>query len=467
MTAPLICIVDDDRLLRASVADLLKAEGFRTAEFSTARAFLASEEKLSCKCVLADIQMPGMTGIDLKRALAAEGLMIPVIVITALTEDHWRDRATESGAEFLRKPFEAAALFGLVNQSIASRRGRHKAVRASSQRLEKGVTMELHQIRYFLALAQSLNFTRAAEQCNVTQPALTKAIQKLELELGGALIHRERQLTQLTDLGKLVLPMLERADTAAQSVRASAQEFRRREIAPLKIALASCVSASILEAPLMEIARFMPGLQVELVEAEPSEVDGLLLNGEVSAALLGDDAGAAPSRIDHWKLFEERLLLLTQKNSRFAEDGIVPLTLLPDASWLERTHCEGTSRLWNILFPQGGQPNIVHRGRHLGHLQHMVSAGLGVMLWPEHAPHLDSVVALPIEGDQLRRNIELRVVQGRQYAPALDALVKIARVHHWTGAFPEPFHASKTETTGQQRRVAKVDARATNERIST
>src|ERR1700748_1212785 len=105
--------------------------------------------------------------------------------------------------------------------------------------------MELHQIRYFLALAQSLNFTRAAEQCNVTQPALTKAIQKLELELGGALIHRERQLTQLTDLGKLGLPMLERADTAAQSVRASAQEFRRREIAPLKIALASCVSASI------------------------------------------------------------------------------------------------------------------------------------------------------------------------------------------------------------------------------
>ena len=63
--------------------------------------------------------------------------------------------------------------------------------------------MELHQIRYFVAVSRLLNFTRAAEQCNVTQPALTKAIQKLELELGGELIHRERQLTQLTDLGKL------------------------------------------------------------------------------------------------------------------------------------------------------------------------------------------------------------------------------------------------------------------------
>jgi hypothetical protein len=56
--------------------------------------------------------------------------------------------------------------------------------------------MELQQVRYFLAVASTLNFTRAAEQCNVTQPALTKGVQKLEQELGGELIYRERQLTQ-------------------------------------------------------------------------------------------------------------------------------------------------------------------------------------------------------------------------------------------------------------------------------
>ena len=77
--------------------------------------------------------------------------------------------------------------------------------------------MELHQVRYFLAVATTLNFTRAAEQCNVTQPALTKGVQKLEQELGGQLIHRERQLTQLTDLGKEVLPMLERTLASAAS----------------------------------------------------------------------------------------------------------------------------------------------------------------------------------------------------------------------------------------------------------
>src|ERR1700748_1408054 len=179
--------------------------------------------------------------------------------------------------------------------------------------------MELHQIRYFLALARSLNFTRAAEQCNVTQPALTKAVQKLEMELGGVLIHRERQLTQLTDLGKLVLPSLERAYAAAESVRTSADEFQRQEIAPLKIALAACISAAIIEGPLTEIARFMPGLQVELIEAEPGEVSELLLAGEVNAGICGDDVGELPVRIDHWNLFQERFQVLVPRDSRYAE----------------------------------------------------------------------------------------------------------------------------------------------------
>jgi FixJ family two-component response regulator len=120
MISPLVCIVDDDGALRDSVADLMRSSGFRTAQFPTAIAFLTSEEKLSCQCVLADLQMPGMSGLELKRAMIAEGITTPVIVITALTGDHWRECAAESGAEFLRKPFDADALFGLVNQSIAA-----------------------------------------------------------------------------------------------------------------------------------------------------------------------------------------------------------------------------------------------------------------------------------------------------------------------------------------------------------
>lgn len=308
--------------------------------------------------------------------------------------------------------------------------------------------MELPQIRYFLALARCLNFTRAAEMCNVTQPALTKAVQKLELELGGVLIHRERQLTQLTDLGKLVLPMLERAYVAAESVHTLAVEFQRKEIAPLKIALASCVSAAIMEAPLSEIARFMPGLQVELIEEEPAAISELLMDGSVNAAISGHELGELPVRIDHWSLFTERFLVLMPRESAMAEFSSLPTDVLAKATWIEHVGCEGPDPPWQGLFPPGIEPRIGHRGRRLAHLQYMVAAGLGLMLWPEHAPHLPSLVTRPIANDPLRRNIDLLAVAGRRYPPALEAFVKIARVHDWRGCFPAaqaPIATTKVE----------------------
>src|SRR5271169_2444725 len=75
--------------------------------------------------------------------------------------------------------------------------------------------MEMHQVRYFLAVAQHLNFSRAAEECNVTQPSLSRAIQQLEGEFGGQLFHREHKFTHLTDLGHMVRPHLETIYNAA------------------------------------------------------------------------------------------------------------------------------------------------------------------------------------------------------------------------------------------------------------
>jgi DNA-binding transcriptional LysR family regulator len=249
------------------------------------------------------------------------------------------------------------------------------------------------------------------------------------------LIHRERQLTQLTDLGKLVLPMLERAYAAAESVRVSAEQFQRKTIAPLRIALGACVSASIIEAPLAEIARFMPGLQVELVEAGSDDVVEMLLNGDVNAAIAGDEHGERPARIDHWPLFAERFVVLMPQGSRHAELEVMPVDVLAKAPWIALTGGEGDNEPWRELFPPGIEPTIAHRGRQLGRLQYLVSAGLGLLLWPEHAPYLPSLVTRPIAGGPLHRNIELLVVSGRRYSPALEALVKIARIHDWRSGF--------------------------------
>jgi DNA-binding transcriptional LysR family regulator len=291
--------------------------------------------------------------------------------------------------------------------------------------------MELHQVRYFLSVSRSLNFTRAAEQCNVTQPALTKAIQKLEQELGGELIHRERQLTQLTDLGKLVLPMLQNMIAAADAARLHAREFQRREIAPLKIGLTPCVSARLIVRPLFEIARLMPGLQVEIVEESTDRLADMLLEGDIAAALVGE-TGPIPDRIDRWRLFDERFLVLIAPESPLAAHSEITLDAAAETVWLQRIGCEATKHLSEGI--RQGELKVSHRGHRESHLQHMVAAGLGAMLIAEHSPRLPSLIARRIAGDPIRREVHLLAVAGRRYSPALDAFVKIARVYDWNSA---------------------------------
>src|SRR6201988_4343867 len=102
-------------------------------------------------------------------------------------------------------------------------------------RIDKGTAMEMHQIRYFLAVAEDLNFTRAAERCNVAQPSLTRAIKLLEEELGGLLFHRERTRTHLSELGRMVLPFLTDAYNQAQAVKQQAREFIKLKRTVLKL----------------------------------------------------------------------------------------------------------------------------------------------------------------------------------------------------------------------------------------
>ena len=85
--------------------------------------------------------------------------------------------------------------------------------------------MEMHQVRYFLALCDELHFTRAARRCGVKQPSLTRAIKMLEKELGGALFERERGNIRLSELGRAIAPFLENMNWCEQSAKYKAADF--------------------------------------------------------------------------------------------------------------------------------------------------------------------------------------------------------------------------------------------------
>jgi len=294
--------------------------------------------------------------------------------------------------------------------------------------------MELHQVRYFLAVATTLNFTRAAEQCNVTQPALTKGVQKLERELGGQLIYRERQLTQLTDLGKEVLPILERTLASAEAVRRRAQEFQGKKLARLKIGLAPSISVSLVLDPIAQIAKFVPGLHVELREGAAEMLVELLLEGKINAAIVGD-VQDLPARIDDWSLFEERYVAVLAPTHQLANRLSIGIDDLRETILLERAGCDVAPKIRRTYFPDE-PPHLGHRSGHDLHLQHMAAAGFGVILAPEHMPRLPTLKTIPLEGDPVSRKVRLLAVRGRGYSPALDAFVKVVRLRDWSVKSP-------------------------------
>ena len=121
---PLVAIVDDDKSIRNATQDLLKAAGFSTATFEDAESFLGSASRASASCVVADIRMPGMNGLELYQTLVASGDGIPTVIITAHPEDATRARAREAGITcYLSKPFAPDELVECVHVALAKLRG--------------------------------------------------------------------------------------------------------------------------------------------------------------------------------------------------------------------------------------------------------------------------------------------------------------------------------------------------------
>lgn len=116
---PMVAIIDDDASVRESLPDLLGEFGFSSTVFSSAEEFLASEAVDQMNCLVADIAMPGMTGLDLQKELRIRGHKVPVIFITAQKEEAVRRRALDGGAMgFLVKPFSDTALLEALNAAL-------------------------------------------------------------------------------------------------------------------------------------------------------------------------------------------------------------------------------------------------------------------------------------------------------------------------------------------------------------
>jgi FixJ family two-component response regulator len=117
----IVAIVDDDDLMRGALQGLLKTIGLSARTFASAEEFLDSGDQHQTGCLIADIRMPGISGLDLQAKLNADRCRIPTIFITAHGDEKMRMQALRSGAvEFLTKPFDDEALLGIVRAALES-----------------------------------------------------------------------------------------------------------------------------------------------------------------------------------------------------------------------------------------------------------------------------------------------------------------------------------------------------------
>jgi len=119
VSSALISIIDDDRSVREAIQGLIRSLGYATAAFGSAEEYLDSDRIHDTACIITDLQMPGLSGIDLQRRLIADGHRTPMIFVTAFPSDRLRKHALDAGAfGFLSKPFNETSLITCIDKAL-------------------------------------------------------------------------------------------------------------------------------------------------------------------------------------------------------------------------------------------------------------------------------------------------------------------------------------------------------------
>lgn len=291
--------------------------------------------------------------------------------------------------------------------------------------------MEMHQIRYFLAVARELNFTRAAESCNVAQPSLTRAIKQLEDELGGELFRRERNLSHLTELGHRMLPMLQQCYDSASTAKSLAQSIKSGSIAPLAIALSVTVNIMLLISFLSELVRAFPGIELRFYRGTNNEVAELLKKGEVEVAL-GGSHNETWERLDSWPLFTEPYRLVVASDHRLASiTGAVLPSELTKERLLCRSNCENSKELMQFLDERSARPQKRHDVWTEQDLAALLESNFGIGIAPKSSVLGVKAKQLDIDGLTIERTVYAYAVAGRQRSTAASTLIKMLRAADW------------------------------------
>jgi LysR family hydrogen peroxide-inducible transcriptional activator len=244
--------------------------------------------------------------------------------------------------------------------------------------------MEMHQLRYVVAVARARNFSRAAEQCHVSQPSLSQQIQKLEEELGERLFDRMKREAKLTAHGEAFLPralrILEEVDLARREASDARSLLRGRVI----VGVLPTIAPYLLPAVLGDFAKRFPSVEIVVQEETTAQLLKLMNACEIDFAVASRPI--QDRRIEVKDLFTEELRLALPPRHSLTRKRTVRLADLEKEPFIvmKEGHCLGDQVL-NFCERRDLKPTISFRTAQLETIQALVHAGVGISLVPEMA----------------------------------------------------------------------------------
>jgi DNA-binding transcriptional LysR family regulator len=290
--------------------------------------------------------------------------------------------------------------------------------------------MELNQISYFINLAETLNFTAAARLSGVSQPSLTRAIRRLEDELGGPLIHRDGKNSRLTGLGHDVEAEFRRMMDAMKSVRDHSETWAMGKHRVLDVAVSPTVGPFGLTAFFEKALAEAPSIEIRLHLLQANEGTSEVLSGKYHACVLPRET--RPERkLDVLPLFRERFVLGCSANHPLAAFKTVRGEDLFAYPFIDRLRCEFREQILDHFARQGLLVQPRFRSDRDDWVQRFVAEGDAVCILPERSATAHGLVTRPIDGFVLEREVVLATVYGSTAPPEIRKIAHMAAKFAW------------------------------------
>lgn len=292
--------------------------------------------------------------------------------------------------------------------------------------------MEHYQIRYFLAACRTLHFTRAAEAAGVSQPALTKAIQKLEEEFGAPLFLRDGRMVVLTAFGRLMQDKLSRVVEARREAEIAAQQFHSPTRTQLDVGIMCTIGPLTLVGLLDRFRLENPDIDLNLHDVTPSLGYGGLQDRTLDCAVMAINSGAPlPADLASTVLYRERMVIAFGPAHRFNMAQQVSFAELRGERYIDRLHCEFSDMFLDQVQTRGLDLTYPFSSEREDWILSMIAGGMGVCLLPEFMADAPGVRTRSIVDPLLERSVEIVHASGHENSHGLMALLEQAGRMAW------------------------------------